>query len=99
MLPEALPSPQLTAQWETELTAIAKGQADPEGFMAGIAEMTRGLIANTGALHSGKEGIFRVGFWRCGEMLGDGGSYLVKGLALPHSPVPGTPLPPRERPS
>ena len=46
VLPEVLTSPQLTAQWETELTAIAKGQADPEGFMAGIAEMTRGLIAN-----------------------------------------------------
>ena len=44
VLPEVLTSPQLTAQWETELTAIAKGQADPEGFMAGIAEMTRGLI-------------------------------------------------------
>ena len=43
---QVLTSPQLTAQWETELTAIAKGQADPEGFMAGIAEMTRGLIAN-----------------------------------------------------
>ena len=36
VLPEALTSPQLTAQWETELTAIAKGQADPEGFMAGM---------------------------------------------------------------
>ena len=30
VLPEVLTSPQLTAQWETELTAIAKGQADPE---------------------------------------------------------------------
>ena len=46
VLPEVLTSPQLTAQWETELTAIAKGQADPEGFMQDIAEMTRGLIAN-----------------------------------------------------
>ena len=45
VLPEVLTSPQLTAQWETELTAIAKGQADPEGFMAGIAEMTRGLMS------------------------------------------------------
>ena len=46
LLPDVLTSPQLTAQWEKELTAIAKGEAAPESFMQGIEEMTRGLIAN-----------------------------------------------------
>jgi len=31
VLPEVLTSPQLTAQWETELTAIAKGRGRPGG--------------------------------------------------------------------
>ena len=35
-LPEALTSPVLTAEWESRLTEIAKGGADPGGFMAGI---------------------------------------------------------------
>ena len=45
VLPDVLTSPQLTAEWETKLTAIAKGEADPEGFMVGIEEMTRNLIS------------------------------------------------------
>ena len=39
VLPEALTSPQLTAEWESRLTEIAKGQADPDEFMAGIKAM------------------------------------------------------------
>ena len=35
VLPDMLTSPQLTAQWETELTAIAKGEADPEKLHGG----------------------------------------------------------------
>lgn len=60
VLPEVLTSPQLTAQWETELTAIAKGQADPEGFMAGIAEMTRGLIANYSQISEDAQKLFQT---------------------------------------
>ena len=73
VLPEVLTSPQLTAQWETELTAIAKGQADPEGFMAGIAEMTRGLIANYSQISEDAQKLFQTGRVvigkcpRCGE--------------------------------
>ena len=44
VLPEALTSPQLTAEWESRLTEIAKGQADPDEFMAGIEAMTRELV-------------------------------------------------------
>ena len=76
--PEVLTSPQLTAQWETELTAIAKGQADPEGFMAGIAEMTRGLIANYSQISEDAQKLFQaervvIGKCpRCGESVYEG---------------------------
>jgi len=44
VLPEALTSPMLTAEWEQQLSAIAKGEADPGAFMAGICSMTRDLV-------------------------------------------------------
>ena len=78
VLPEVLTSPQITAQWETELTAIAKGQADPEGFMAGIAEMTRGLIANYSQISEDAQKLFQtervvIGKCpRCGESVYEG---------------------------
>lgn len=44
VLPEALTSPMLTAEWEQRLCAVAKGEADPGEFMEGIRSMTRELI-------------------------------------------------------
>ena len=44
ILPEALTSPMLTAEWEQQLTEIAKGKADPEAFMKGIRAMTEQLV-------------------------------------------------------
>lgn len=44
ILPELLKSPQLTAEWESRLTGIAKGEADPDEFMDGIAELVRELV-------------------------------------------------------
>ena len=44
VLPEPLTSPMLTAQWEQRLTAIAKGEADPGGFLDGIRDMVRELV-------------------------------------------------------
>ena len=44
VLPDTLTSPMLTAEWEQKLTAIARGEADPAEFMAGISEMTRELV-------------------------------------------------------
>ena len=44
VLPEALTSPMLTAEWEQRLSAIAKGEADPDEFMEGIRSMTRELV-------------------------------------------------------
>lgn len=44
VLPEALTSPMLTAEWEQRLCAVAKGEADPGEFMEGIRSMTRELV-------------------------------------------------------
>ena len=44
VLPEPLTSPMLTAEWEQKLTEVAKGNADPEGFLDGIRDMVRELV-------------------------------------------------------
>ena len=44
VLPDALTSPKLTAEWENSLTQIAKGAADPENFMQDIEAMARELV-------------------------------------------------------
>ncbi|MDU1324719.1 MAG: DNA topoisomerase 3 [Clostridiales bacterium] len=44
VLPEALTSPMLTAEWEQRLCAVAKGESDPDEFMEGIRSMTRELV-------------------------------------------------------
>lgn len=59
VLPDTLTSPQLTAEWENALTQIAKGAADPEGFMQGIEEMTRVLVETYSAVLDDKKDLFR----------------------------------------
>ena len=44
VLPEPLTSPLLTAEWEQKLTEVAKGSADPGGFLDGIRAMVRELV-------------------------------------------------------
>ena len=44
VLPDTLVSPQLTAEWETRLTGIAKGAEEPADFMRGIEEMAVGIV-------------------------------------------------------
>ena len=44
ILPDMLTSPQLTAEWENNLTQIAKGAADAGEFMQRIEAMARELI-------------------------------------------------------
>ena len=44
VLPEPLTSPMLTAEWEQKLTEVAKGSADPAGFLDGIQDMVRELV-------------------------------------------------------
>ena len=78
VLPEALTSPQLTAEWESRLTEIAKGQSDPDEFMAGIEAMTRELVKTYSCISEDKQKLFqteRVAIGtcpRCGEAVYEG---------------------------
>lgn len=60
VLPEALTSPQLTAEWESRLTEIAKGQADPDEFMAGIEAITRELVKTYSCISEDKQKLFQA---------------------------------------
>ena len=59
VLPEALTSPKLTAEWENNLTQIAKGKADPEDFMQGIEAMARELVKAYPFLSDDKAQLFK----------------------------------------
>ena len=60
VLPEALTSPKLTAEWENNLTQIAKGKADPDAFMGGIEEMAKGLVKSYPFLSDEKKDLFKL---------------------------------------
>ena len=59
VLPDMLTSPQLTAEWENNLTQIAKGAADPGEFLSGIEAMARELVQTHAAVLDGKKDLFR----------------------------------------
>ena len=59
ILPDMLTSPQLTAEWENNLTQIAKGAADPGEFLSGIEAMARELVRTHAAALDGKKDLFR----------------------------------------
>ena len=59
ILPDNLTSPQLTAEWENNLTQIAKGAADPGEFLSGIEAMARELVQTHAAALDGKKDLFR----------------------------------------
>ena len=44
VLPEALQSPQLTADWEQRLKAVERGDLPPKDFMDGIVDLVRNLV-------------------------------------------------------
>ena len=78
VLPEALTSPQLTAEWESCLTEIAKGQADPDEFMVGIEAMMQELVKTYSCISEDKQKLFQteriaIGTCpRCGEAVYEG---------------------------
>ena len=59
VLPDTLTSPQLTAEWENNLTQIAKGKADPAAFMEGIENMARELVKTYPFLSDDKSQMFK----------------------------------------
>ncbi len=54
ILPDMLTSPQLTAEWENNLTQIAKGAADVGEFMQRIEAMARELVTENATADKGK---------------------------------------------
>ena len=78
VLPEALTSPALTAEWESRLSEIAKGEADPDEFMAGIEAQARDLVKTYSCVSEDKQKLFqteRVAIGtcpRCGETVYEG---------------------------
>jgi len=78
VLPEALTSPALTAEWETRLSEIAKGEADPDEFMAGIEAQAHDLVKTYSSISEDKQKLFQtervsVGTCpRCGETVYEG---------------------------
>mgnify|MGYP000668256225 CR=1 FL=1 len=83
VLPDMLTSPQLTAEWENNLTQIAKGAADPGEFLSGIEAMARELVQTHAAALDGKKDLFReekpsVGKCpRCGSPVHEGKKKLL----------------------
>jgi DNA topoisomerase-3 len=59
ILPEALTSPKLTAEWENALTQIAQGKADPDSFMRNIESMAKGLCVNFYKADDDKKALFQ----------------------------------------
>ena len=54
-----LDKPALTAEWENNLTQIAKGKADPAAFMEGIEDMARELVKTYPFLSDDKAQMFK----------------------------------------
>ncbi len=54
LLPDMLTSPMLTAEWENNLTQIAKGAADAGEFMQRIEAMARELVQTHAAVQEDK---------------------------------------------
>ena len=78
VLPESLTSPALTAEWENRLTEIAKGNADPDEFMAEIEAQVRQLVKTYSCISADKQNLFQserviIGKCpRCGESVYEG---------------------------
>ena len=78
VLPEALTSPLLTAEWEQRLSEIAKGAAGPSGFMEDIQKMAAELVAAYSHISEDGQKLFApqkeaVGVCpRCGEQVYEG---------------------------
>ena len=50
VMPEEIQSPELTADWETKLLRIERGEMEPEEFMVEIKDMVSSLVNTTEAM-------------------------------------------------
>lgn len=58
VLPEVVKSPKLTAEWENDLTLIARGEKSSEVFMEGIEAMVSALVHTYHEVDESKQGMF-----------------------------------------
>lgn len=78
VLPDELTSPALTAEWESRLTQIAKGEADPDDFMRQIEAQSRSLVSTYNHVNEDGQRLFQkervsIGICpRCGEAVFEG---------------------------
>lgn len=78
-LPETVKSVKLTAEWETALKRVERGECPPEEFMEGITAMVRGLVENcesmeisAGSALAGRERAAVGNCPRCGRPVYEG---------------------------
>ena len=58
VLPDNIKSPMLTAEWESMLKKVERGEVSAEAFMEGIADMSRALVKNHTAPEERFAGLF-----------------------------------------
>ena len=78
VLPDELTSPALTAEWESRLTQIARGEANPDDFMRQIEAQARSLVTTYNHVNEDGQRLFQkervsIGICpRCGEAVYEG---------------------------
>ena len=79
VLPDAVKSPKLTADWENALTLVAKGEYSMQEFIGGIEEMVRELVQTYHSVSDEQKSMFGGSsqeiFGKCPKCGGD----VVKG--------------------
>jgi DNA topoisomerase-3 len=74
IVPESVKSAKLTAEWETILHKIARGEHSADDFMAAITDFVKKLVAENSAVSSGNAGMFapvRESIGKCPKCGGD----------------------------
>ncbi len=61
VLPDAVKSPKLTADWENALTLVAKGEYSMQEFMGGIEDMVRDLVQTYHSVSEEQKSMFGGG--------------------------------------
>ena len=61
VLPDAVKSPKLTADWENALTLVAKGEYPMQEFMGGIEKMVRDMVHTYHGISDEKKSMFGGG--------------------------------------
>ena len=102
VLPDALRSPLLTAEWESRLKQIERGELDAETFLADIEHMVSGLVSDYTPVAEASV-LFPTGRTvvgkcpRCGGVVSRGKErLLLRGSGLQVRPVAGQQVPRRQ---